>query len=251
MKVYFIGAGPGDPELLTIKGRRIIQEADVIVYAGSLVNPAVLQGHKKEAAVYDSSSLNLPEVLQIMIEGAKAGKTVARVHSGDPSIYGAVREQVDGLAAQGIDCEVVPGVSSFTAAAAALKAEYTLPGVSQAVILTRQEGRTPVPDGQGLAELARIRASLAVFLSAHLIEEVAAALIPAYGEDGPAAVVQKVTWPDEKIIRGTLKDIARKARKEGIEKTALVLVGGFLGNRYQFSKLYDPAFSHGFRGGRP
>jgi len=250
-KVYFVGAGPGDPELLTIKGQRIIREADVIVYAGSLVNPEVLQGHKKDAALYDSSALSLPEVLQIMVDAAKAGKIVARVHSGDPSIYGAVREQVDGLAARGIECEIIPGISSFTAAAAALKAEYTLPGVSQTVILTRQEGRTLVPAGQSLAELAKARASLAVFLSAHLIEEVATALIPAYGKDVPAAVVQKATWPDQKIIRGTLTDIARQARSEGIDRTALVLVGGFLGDRYQHSKLYDPSFSHGFRSGRP
>jgi len=247
MKVYFIGAGPGDPELITVKGRRILGEADIIIYAGSLVNPEVLQGHKPDAVIYNSASMHLQEVLDVMINGVKEGRTVARVHTGDPSIYGAVREQMDALAQNGITYEVIPGVSSFVAAAAVLNMEYTLPGVSQTVILTRHEGRTPVPPGQELAALAGHRASLAIFLSAAMIEEVIEELIPAYGEETPAAVVQKATWPEQKVIRGTLKDIAHKVKEEGIDKTALILVGNFLGSEYELSRLYDKEFSHGYR----
>lgn len=250
MKVYFIGAGPGDPELLTLKGKKIIKTADVIIYAGSLVNPAVLDGRKAEAVVYDSAGLDLPEILEIMVGAVREKKTVARVQTGDPSIYGAIREQMDGLAQHAIPYEVVPGVSSFTAAAAALNAEYTLPGISQTVILTRLEGRTPVPAGQELAKLAESRSSMAIFLSVSMIEEVTSQLIPFYGEEAPAAVVQKASWPEQKIICSTLKNLAEKVRQAGIDKTALILVGGFLGNEYEYSRLYDPAFTHGYRSAR-
>lgn len=247
MKVYFIGAGPGDPDLITVKGKALIQEADIIIYAGSLVNPQVLEGHKAGAVIYNSASMNLEEVLEVMVRGSSEGKTVARVHTGDPSIYGAIREQMDALSREKIPFEVIPGVSSFLAAAAALQMEYTLPGVSQTVILTRQEGRTPVPAGQDLASLAQHKASLAIFLSVNMIEDVVKDLLPAYGEKVPVAVIQKASWPEQKIVRGNLGDIAAKVKAEKIEKTALILVGDFLGDEYELSKLYDKSFSHEYR----
>lgn len=247
--VHFIGAGPGDPELLTIKGKRYIDEADVIIYAGSLVNPQVLQDAKKDAAIYNSAGMTLEEVVAVMRDGVREGKRVVRVHTGDPSIYGAHREQMDALDALGISYDVVPGVSSFLAAAAALKKEYTLPEVSQTVILTRMEGRTPVPEGEKLQELAVHRATMVIFLSAGMIEELAETLIPAYGEQTPAAVVCRATWEDERIIRGMLSDIAEKVKAAGIKKTALIMVGDFLGDDYALSKLYDKHFTHEYRQG--
>lgn len=247
MKVYFIGAGPGDPDLITVKGLKIIEKADIIIYAGSLVNPEVLKDHKPGAAIYNSASMNLEQILEVMVQGVKEGKLVARVHTGDPSIYGAIREQMDGLSKKNIAYEVVPGVSSFVAAAAALRCEYTLPGVSQTIILTRHEGRTPVPAGQDLASLAGHKASLAIFLSVSMIEEVVSQLTPCYGGDTPVAVVEKASWPEERIVRGTLNTIACMVKEYKIEKTALILVGGFLGNEYELSRLYDKSFSHGFR----
>lgn len=247
--VHFIGAGPGDPELLTIKGKRYIDEADVIIYAGSLVNPQVLQDAKKDAAIYNSAGMTLEEVVAVMRDGVREGKRVVRVHTGDPSIYGAHREQMDALDALGISYDVVPGVSSFLAAAAALKKEYTLPEVSQTVILTRMEGRTPVPEGEKLRELAAHRATMVIFLSAGMIEELAETLIPVYGEQTPAAVVCRATWEDERIIRGMLSDIAEKVKAAGIKKTALIMVGDFLGDDYALSKLYDKHFTHEYRQG--
>lgn len=247
MGVYFVGAGPGDPELLTIKGHKVIAAADVIIYTGSLVNRAVLQGHKAEAMIHNSAGLTLEEVVRIMAESVGQGKTVVRVHTGDPSIFGAIREQMDALAKHDITYEVVPGVSSFVAAAAALNMEYTLPGVSQTVILTRHEGRTPVPGGQDLAGLAGHQASLVIFLSAAMIEEVVRDLIRSYRPDTPVAVVQKASWPDQKIVRGTLENIAGLVKAENIDKTALILVGDFLGSEYELSRLYDKNFSHGCR----
>lgn len=247
MKIYFIGAGPGDPDLITVKGRRIIEKADIIIYAGSLVNPEVLKNHKPKAAIYNSASMNLEEIIGVMVRGVKEGKLVARVHTGDPSIYGAIREQMDGLSKENIEYEVVPGVSSFVAAAATLRCEYTLPGVSQTIILTRHEGRTPVPEGQDLASLAAHKASLAIFLSVSMIEDVVSRLTPCYGGDTPVAVVEKASWPGERIVRGTLSTISSLVKEQKIEKTALILVGGFLGQEYELSKLYDRNFSHGFR----
>ena len=246
-KVYFIGAGAGDPELITVKGKRIVEEADIVIYAGSLVNPEVLKWCKKDTEIYNSASMCLEEVMEVMIKGIKSGKRVARVHTGDPSIYGAIREQMDILAKDNIEFEVVPGVSSFVAAAAAIKKEYTLPSVSQTVILTRKAGRTPVPQGQELSELAKHKASMAIFLSVGMIEDVVKDLVPSYGEETPVAVVQKASWPDEKIIMGKLNNIAEKVKKEGITKTALILVGDFLGDEYELSKLYDKTFSHEYR----
>lgn len=219
-KLYFIGAGPGDPELITLKGKRLISEADVIIYAGSLVNPEILKYGKEGAAIYNSATMNLDEVLQVEIEALKAGKKVARVHTGDPAIYGAIQEQMDGLRAAGIpdeDFEVVPGVSSFLATAAALKQEYTLPGISQTVIITRMEGRTPVPPKEKLSLLAAHQATMCIFLSVHAIEKVMETLKEGgYPGDTPVAIVARATWPDQRIFRGTIDtiaDILHKSRR--------------------------------------
>ncbi|MBB5265942.1 precorrin-4/cobalt-precorrin-4 C11-methyltransferase [Catenibacillus scindens] len=247
--IYFIGAGPGDPELLTIKGKKIIDRADVIIYAGSLVNAQVLEGRKPQAKVYNSAYMHLEEVLDIMIKSWKEGLEVARVHTGDPSVFGAIREQMDALDQEGIAYEVIPGVSSFLGAAASLKKEYTLPGVSQTVILTRMEGRTPVPDKEQIARLAAHQSTMIIFLSVSMIRTLCETLAAHYPVNTPVAVVYKATWPDEKIVRGTLKDIAQKVEQAGITKTALILVGEFLGDSYQLSKLYDKTFSTEFRRG--
>ncbi|MCH4072213.1 precorrin-4 C(11)-methyltransferase [Pseudoramibacter sp.] len=245
--VYLIGAGPGDPELITLKGKRLIDAADVIIYAGSLVNPKMLDGHKPDAEIYNSASMTLDEVIDVMQKGVEAGKRVVRVHTGDPSIYGAIREQMDRLEEMGIPYEVVPGVSSFTASASVLKKEFTLPDVSQTVICTRLEGRTPVPEREQLEALAKHQASMAIFLSVQNIGEVVRRLLTSYPEETPVAVVQRATWPDQKIVQGTLADIEEKVKAADIHKTAQILVGDFLGDRYTLSKLYDPSFSHEFR----
>lgn len=246
-KVYFIGAGPGNPELITMKGHRLIGEADVIIYAGSLVNPEVF-AHKKEIAqVYNSAGMTLDEVIQVMEASVNEGKMIARVHTGDPSIYGAIREQMDRLDHLRIGYEVIPGVSSFVASAATLKKELTLPEVSQTVILTRLEGRTPVPEKETLGSLATHGATMAIFLSVHMIDQVVTELLKGYSEETPVAVVQKASWEDERFVVGTLKDIANRVREAGIKKTAQILVGSFLGKEYSLSKLYDPGFSHEYR----
>lgn len=246
--VWFIGAGPGDPELITLKGKRLIESADVIIYAGSLVNKKVLAGRKKAAVVWDSSGLTLEEVIAIIQEAVQQGRTVARVHTGDPSLYGAIREQADWLDQLGISYEVVPGVSSFTAAAAALAREFTLPGVSQTVICTRLAGRTSVPAKEQLKKLAAHSASMVIFLSIHMIRRVVDELLAGgYRRETKIAVVRKATWGDQQIVEGALEDIAGKVEKAGIKKTALILVGDFLDNAYEKSKLYDKNFSHGYR----
>ena len=247
--VSFIGAGPGDPELLTIKGKKIIDSADVIIYAGSLVNPQVLADAKPDAEIYNSATMHLEEVIDVMEKAEKAGKKVARVHTGDPAIYGAHREQMDALDRLGIEYEVIPGVSSFLATAAVLKKEYTLPGVSQTVILTRMEGRTPMPEGEKLIDLAQHHATMIIFLSVGMMDELSATLRQTYRDDTPVAVVYKATWEDQKIVRGTLTDIADKVRDAGIKKTALTVVGDFLGDDYELSKLYDKTFTTEFRKG--
>lgn len=234
---------------MTIKGKRLIDSADIIIYAGSLVNPKVLADAKKDARIFNSAGMTLEEVLDVMQKGEAAGKKVVRVHTGDPAIYGAHREQMDALDRMGITYEVIPGVSSFLATAAALKKEYTLPGVSQTVILTRMEGRTPMPEGEKLLDLARHRATMVIFLSVGMLEEMCAALRQAYRPDTPAAVVYKASWEDEKIVRGTLTDLPQKVKESGIRKTALTVVGDFLGDDYELSRLYDKTFTHEFRKG--
>lgn len=250
-KVYFIGAGPGDPELITIKGQRIIKEADIIIYAGSLVPAEVIACHKEGAKIYNSAVLNLEEVIDIMVSGIRENKKVARVHTGDPAIFGAHREQMDILDTYGIEYEVVPGVSSFLAAAAAVKKEFTLPDISQTVICTRLEGKTSVPKEESLESLASHKASMAIFLSVQMISEVVKKLLVYYSPDTPIAVVQRATWKDEKIVLGNLSNIEEKIKKEGINKTAQILVGRFLEEKsdYSKSKLYDKYFTHEYREG--
>lgn len=252
--ISFIGAGPGDPELITVKGKRLIREADVIIYAGSLVNPAVLDGHKEDAVVYNSAEMHLEEVVEVMRKAEAEGRKCVRVHTGDPAIYGAHREQMDLLDGLGIEYEVVPGVSSAFGAAAALKKEYTLPGdkQSQTVIFTRMEGRTPVPGRESIRELAKHRATMVIFLSTGFLDDLCRELVEGgYPRDTPAAVVYKATWPDQRIVEGDLTDIASKVRGAGITKTALILVGNFLGDDYERSKLYDRYFTTEFRKGEP
>lgn len=246
--IYFVGAGSGAPDLITVRGAKLLSEADVIVYAGSLVNPALLDYKKQGCEVYDSAKMTLEEVIAVMAPAAKAGKTVVRLHTGDPCVYGAHREQMDELDKLGIDYEICPGVSSFCGAAAALKAEYTLPNVSQTVILTRMEGRTPVPEKEQIESLAAHGATMVIFLSAGQLEKLSQRLIAGgYAPETPAAIVYKATWPDEKVIRTTVAGLAEAAAREGVTRTALITVGGFLGDKYDRSKLYDPAFTTGFR----
>lgn len=248
--IHIIGAGPGDPELITVKGRKLIDDADVIIYAGSLVNPDVLRGSKPSAEIYNSALMNLDEVIDVIKRSTDKGLRVVRVHTGDPAIYGAIREQMDRLDELGIEYEVVPGVSSFLATAAVLKKEYTLPDVSQTVILTRMEGRTPVPPKEKLIDLAKHNSTMVIFLSIGFIEEMCSTLIEGgYSPKTPVAVVYKATWPDQKILIGDLTDIAQKVKDEKIEKTALTVVGDFLGDEYSLSKLYDKYFTTGYRTG--
>lgn len=249
-KVYFIGAGPGDPELITVKGQRLIKEADIIIYAGSLVPREVIDCHKDGAEIYNSASMTLEEVTDITIRGSKNNKKVVRVHTGDPSIFGAHREQMDILEKENIEFEVIPGVSSFLASAASLKKEFTLPDVSQTVICTRLAGRTPVPEKESLESLASHRASMAIFLSVQMIDEVVEKLLKHYPITTPVAVVQRASWKDEKKVIGTLENISELVKKENITKTAQILVGDFLGDDYSKSKLYDKTFTHEYRQGK-
>ncbi len=248
--IHFVGAGPGAPDLLTLRGAELLKNADCVIYAGSLVNPALLAMTKENCRILNSASMTLEQVLSAFREEEQAGGSTVRLHTGDPSVYGAIREQIDALEEEGIPYDVTPGVSSFSGAAAALSAEYTLPGVSQAVILTRMEGRTPVPEGEKLSELSKHGASMVLFLSAGMMKNVQEELLKgAYNSKTPAAIVYKATWPEEKVVRCTVGTLAESGRKAGITKTALLLVGDFLGEDYERSKLYDPGFTTGFRKG--
>jgi precorrin-4/cobalt-precorrin-4 C11-methyltransferase len=249
MKVYFVGAGPGDPELLTRKAERLLKTCRCCIYAGSLVSPEVLGLIPEGAEKYDSAGLSLEKIIAVCAEAKEKGMDVLRLHSGDPSIYGAIGEQMHELDRLGIDYEVVPGVSSFQAAAAALKTELTAPEISQTIILTRTSGRTPLPPEQELEVLARSKATLCIFLSIDQMESIAATLIPSYGPTCPAAVVYRATWPDQRLIRGTLENLPAKVTEAGIRKTAMILVGPALVRNETVSKLYDREFSHGFRQG--
>ncbi len=248
--VHFVGAGPGAPDLITIRGAQLLKSADVVIYAGSLVNPELLELCPPQVKTYNSAAMDLEAVLAVMEQAETAGLTTVRLHTGDASLYGAIREQMDALSAKGIDYDVTPGVSSFCAAAAALGAEFTLPGVSQSLIVSRMAGRTPVPEREQLAALAEHGASMVLFLSAGLLPQLQEELLRgAYTPDTPAALVFKASWPDEKQVRCTVGTLAQAGRENQITKTALVLVGDFLGKEYERSKLYDPAFSTGFRQG--
>lgn len=249
--IHFIGAGPGGADLITVRGAKLLREADCIIYAGSLVNPALLDYRKPDCAVYDSAGMTLEQVIAVMTENERAGKTTVRLHTGDPCLYGAIREQMDELDRLGLPYDDTPGVSSFCGAAAALCAEYTLPEVSQSVIITRMAGRTPVPEGESLRKMASHGCTMVLFLSTGLLEEVERELLAggAYTADTPAAIVYKATWPEEKTFRCTVGTLAKTAKENHITKTALITVGGFLGNSYERSKLYDPSFTHGYREG--
>ncbi len=247
--VYFVGAGPGDPELITLKGRRLLDAADVVIYAGSLVNPELLRGIRAE--IFDSAKMDLDEIMGAIEGAARKGRTVVRLHTGDTSFYSAVSEQIERLRDLGIDYEVVPGVSSAMAGAAALKQELTIPEISQSVIFTRIEGRTPVPAAERLGDLARHKSTMVIFLSVGMIEKVRDELLEGYDGETPFVVIERASWPEQKIVRGTLKEIAELVQKAGIRKTALIYVGESLSASAESlgkeSKLYHKDFSHEYR----
>ncbi len=248
MRVYIIGAGPGDPKLITLRGAELIARCPVVLYTGSLVPKEVVATARADAKVLDSAGMTLDEILAVIVEARDAGHDVARVHTGDPAIFGSTAEQMRRMRELGIAYEIVPGVSSFSAAAAALGKELTLPELSQTVILSRAEGRTPMPDAEKLEELARHRATLCLFLSITLMKDVTEALIPSYGADCPVAVVHKASCPDQAIVLGTLADIREKVKAAGIRTQSMILVGRVLTSTdFASSKLYDPEFSHRFR----
>lgn len=248
MRVYIIGAGPGDPKLLTLRGAELIARCPVVLYTGSLVPPEVIAHARPDAKVLDSSGMTLDQIVDVILAARDEDKDVARVHTGDPLIFGSTAEQMRKFEALGIAYEIVPGVSSFSAAAAAVGRELTLPELSQTVILTRAEGRTPMPDGEKLADLARHRATLVFFLSITLLGRVARELAPIYGDDCPAFVIHRASWPDQVIVRGTLADIFAKVREAKITSQSIILVGRVLtATDFADSRLYDPTFSHGYR----
>ena len=250
--IHFVGAGPGAPDLITLRGAKLLREADVVIWAGSLVNPALLDNCKIGCEIFDSSRMTLDEVLAVMERAEAEGKTTVRLHSGDPSLYGAIREQTDALREKGIAFDLTPGVSSLFGAAAALGAEFTLPGISQSLIVTRLAGRTAVPEGEALHALASHGASMALFLSSGMLDRVREELLAGGCDpDTPAALVYRASWPDERIVRCTVGTLARAGGEAGITKTALILVGRFLDAPYEKSKLYDPSFTTGFREGKP
>ncbi|MDE6021196.1 MAG: precorrin-4 C(11)-methyltransferase [Ruminococcus sp.] len=246
--VHFVGAGCGAADLITLRGKKLLEDADVIIYAGSLVNPELLRYADPECEIHNSAEMTLDEVIAVIKEAEENDKNTVRLHTGDPSIFGAVREQMDCLKILGISYDVCPGVSSFCGAAASLKAEYTLPDVSQTVILTRMEGRTPVPESESIESLAAHCSTMVVFLSTGLLDELSKRLIiGGYRPETPAAIVYKASWEDEKICLCTVSDLAETAKKNGIKKTALITIGDFLGDAYSLSKLYDPLFETEFR----
>ncbi len=246
--VHFVGAGCGAADLITIRGQRLLKEADTVIYAGSLVNPDLLQDTKEGCLLYDSSRMTLTEVTDVMVKGSKSGKEMVRLHTGDPSIYGAIREQMECLKREGIEYDICPGVSSLFGAAAALKAEYTLPGVSQTVIITRMAGRTPVPPREQIALLAGHQSTMVIFLSAGLLKDLKKELLTGgYKPSTPCAIVYRASWANELVVRGVVADLPEMAKKHHVNKTALIVVGEFLGEAYELSKLYDPSFSTGYR----
>lgn len=248
--INFVGAGPGAPDLITVRGMNLIKEADIVIYAGSLVNKEVLGWVKKECKIYDSSKMTLEEIIEVMKSGEESGLKTVRLHTGDPSLYGAISEQMNALDDIGIKYDYCPGVSSMLGAAAALKTEFTPAEVSQSVIVTRAEGRTPVPEKESIRSFASHNATMVIFLSAGLAEKVSKELMDGgYDKDTPAAIVYKATWPEEKVVYTTVENIGDSAKKHGINKTALIVVGDFLKKRATRSKLYDPSFTHEFRKG--
>ena len=247
-KVYFVGCGPGDPELLTIKAKKLIQNADVVVYSGSLIPQEIIKLCKK-AKLHDAAKLVREEIFDILKTNAKKGKLVVRLHDGDPSIYGTIREQTDNLQKERIEFEIVPGITSFLASAAALGSELTLPGVTQTIIITRAESRTKVPKQERISELAKHKATMIFYLSVHLLSDIVKQAIEGgYPKSTPVAAVYRASWKDQKVIRGTLNDITKKVRDEKITRTAIIIIGDIINPKsYEYSKLYDKTFSHGFR----
>lgn len=247
-KVIFIGGGPGDPELLTVKAYKVIENAEIIIYAGSLVNKDILSCAREDATIHNSASLNLNEIIDLMESGVLEGKTVARVHTGDPAIYGAIGEQIRELDKKGIEYDIIPGVSSLFATAAALRSELTLPEISQTVIITRPEGRTPKPSKESISSLASHQATMCIFLGVHMIKNVVEDLLSHFPVDTPVGVVQKASWPEEIVVRGTLENISKKVVDAGIKKTAMIVVGPVLDpGDFKASKLYDATFKHEYR----
>ena len=246
--VNFVGAGCGAADLITLRGKKLLENADIIIYAGSLVNPELLKYAKADCEIHNSAYMTLEEVISVIENAEKEGKNTVRLHTGDPSVYGAIREQMDRLDKLSIAYEICPGVSSFCGAAAALKAEYTLPGVSQTVIITRMAGRTAVPEKESIERLAAHGSTMVIFLSAGMLSELSRRLLSGgYRPETPAAIVYKASWADEKICRCTVDTISETAEKNGIKKTALITVGEFLGSNYELSRLYDKSFETEFR----
>lgn len=247
--IHFVGAGSGAPDLITIRGKNLIEQADIIIYAGSLVNPQLLMYKKAECEVYNSAKMTLEEVIEVMKNGEKEGKDIVRLHTGDPCLYGAIREQMDWLEKEKIEYDSCPGVSSFCGAASALNLEYTLPSVSQSVIITRMAGKTPVPEKEEIASFATHQATMVIFLSTGMLEELSKRLLEGgYQSNTPVAIVYKATWEDEKTIVCTINTMAQRAKEEGITKTALIIVGDVITHHYyKRSDLYHPAFETEYR----
>ncbi len=247
-KVYFVGCGPGDPDLITIKAKKLIQKADVMVYSGSLIPSPILKLCKK-GKLHDAAKLVREEIFEILQKNSKENKIVVRLHDGDPTIYGAIKEQIDNLQKEGIESEIIPGVTSFLASAAALGIQLTLPGVTQTIIITRAEARTKVPEREKISELAKHNATMVFYLSVHLLSQIVKQAIDGgYSKSTPAAVVYRASWPDQKVIVGTLEDITKKVRAERIIKTAIVIIGDVIQpSSYEYSRLYDKTFTHSFR----
>jgi len=247
--IYFVGAGSGAVDLITVRGAKLLEQADIIIYAGSLVNPELLTYASDECQIYNSAKMTLEEVTDVFLDDKNSEKMVVRLHTGDPCLYGAIREQMDVLDSKNMAYEYVPGVSSFCGAASALKTEYTLPDVSQTVIITRQEGRTPVPEGEKMRKLASHGSTMVIFLSTGLIPKLVEELYAGgvFTENTPAAIVYKATWDDEKVFRCNLATLEKTAKENNITKTALITVGDFLGDEYSRSKLYDPSFTTEYR----
>ena len=247
-KVYFVGCGPGDPELLTVKAKKLIQKADVVVYSGSLIPKDIIKLCKK-AELHDAAKLVREQIFDILKYAALKEKLVVRLHDGDPSIYGAIREQTDNLKKIGIEYEIIPGITSFLASAASLGCELTLPGITQTIIVTRAESRTKVPKREKIAELAKHKATMIFYLSVHLMGDIVRETIKGgYSKSTPVAAVYRASWKDEKVITGTLGDIVKKVRDEKITRTAIIIIGDIVNPKsYEYSKLYDKTFSHGFR----
>ena len=250
--VYFVGSGPGDPDLITIKAKTILENADVIIYSGSLLNPELLKYAKKNAQLFDAAKLDRIEIYEILRDSTKNNKLAIRFHDGDPTIFSTIREQIDRLEKDNIECDVIPGITSLLGAAASMNLELTLPGITQTIIITRAEFRTPVPDREKISELSKHGSTMAFYLSVHLLDRIIEELLMGgvYTNDTPVAIIYKATWKDQKILKGTIGTIARKVKEERIVKTALIVVGDVIApKKYEFSKVYDSQFTHGYRKG--